>query len=149
MIMLALLIVVTRAWGIDAYSKIPHERPQDLDLSATVTSAGRFFEATYILDQDCAPLNKFHSWVLRLLDKENQPMKGVNIEFVTDMPEHLHGMMTKPQVSESSNPGEYLVEGVRFHMPGWWEITLDATRDGGRDLARFNILVGEGYCHPE
>ena len=145
----ALLVIHTKASAIDAYSKTAQVRPENLDLSTTVASSGYFFNATYHLDKKCAPLNTFHTWRIELLSREGEPMQGVAIEFIADMPEHLHGMMTKPRISELGTPGQYLIEGVRFHMPGWWEITLDASRGTGRDLARFNIIIGEGYCHPD
>lgn len=141
------IFLVPPSWAIDSYSKIAQERPEDLDLSRSVSSSGRFFTTAYELGQDCAPLNEIHSWVLTLMAKDGLPLVGAEIDFIADMPEHLHGMVTKPAVSESGTPGEYVVEGVKFHMPGWWEITLDVSRGRGRDLARFNVLVGEGYCH--
>lgn len=76
-------------------------------------------------------------------------MSGLELVVSADMPEHLHGMTTRPEASESSTPGDYVVKGMNFHMPGWWKITLDASRGRGRDLAYFNILVGEVYCHSE
>ena len=156
-------------WAIDAYQKIARDPPEALDLSKTVRSSGGFFSATYDIAHTCAPLNTIHSWNLTLTDRTGLPLSGAEINVSADMPEHLHGMTTRPQAfevcglkvshakqskvtsdstpSESSFPGEYRIDGMNFHMPGWWEVTLDVSRGGGRDLARFNVLVGGGYCH--
>jgi hypothetical protein len=40
------------------------------------------------------------------------------------MPEHDHGLPTQPRVTEEINPGTYLLEGVRFHMPGKWSMVI-------------------------
>ena len=36
------------------------------------------------------------------------------------MPEHGHGFPTVPEVTEYLGDGKYLVEGLKFSMPGWW-----------------------------
>jgi len=157
------------AWAIDAWQKIAQERPKNIDVSTTVASSGRFFSATYSDAYACPPLNTIHSWILTLATRDGEPLTGAAINLSADMPEHLHGMTTNPQVSEevcglsissagleqitrpkvvgSPSNGQYLIQGMNFHMPGWWVVTLDVSRGGGRDLARFNLLVGEGYCH--
>ena len=142
------LFIGATAQAIDAWQKIAQERPEDIDLSATSSSSGGYFSATYTLETDCAPLNSIHSWELVLVARDGSPLGGAEIDVSADMPEHLHGMTTTPRAAETATPGQYLIEGMNFHMPGWWVVTLDVSRGGGRDLARFNVLVGEGYCHP-
>ena len=48
------------------------------------------------------------------------------------MPEHRHGMNSKPRVVESS-PGRYRAEGLLFHMPGLWQLRIDVDAAGARD----------------
>jgi hypothetical protein len=45
-------------------------------------------------------------------------------KFDAQMPAHRHGMVTRPKI-KAGKPGEYLIEGVKFHMPGDWKLTLD------------------------
>jgi len=40
------------------------------------------------------------------------------------MPEHKHGMNYRPTIV-SMGDGRYRVEGMVFHMPGRWEISID------------------------
>lgn len=39
--------------------------------------------------------------------------------FDARMPEHNHGMVTKPVVKKHAD-GQYTVDGVKLHMPGKW-----------------------------
>jgi hypothetical protein len=41
------------------------------------------------------------------------------------MPAHDHGLATSPRVTRYLGEGQYLLEGVRFHMPGEWLMKLD------------------------
>ena len=47
------------------------------------------------------------------------------------MPAHAHGMNYRPEVF-SGETGHYRVQGLLFHMPGHWQITLDVTIAGDR-----------------
>lgn len=86
---------------------------------------------------EIAPLdiNKIHSWQLRLKDADGKPVSNANIELIGGMPEHDHGLPTQPQITAETEPGSYLLEGVRFHMPGKWQLdiklsyTLDSSLD--------------------
>ena len=40
------------------------------------------------------------------------------------MPEHRHGMVTRARL-RATKTGEYLIDGVKVHMPGEWKITID------------------------
>ena len=39
------------------------------------------------------------------------------------MPDHAHGMMTRPVHAEVT-PGTWTTKGMKFHMPGYWKIDL-------------------------
>jgi len=40
------------------------------------------------------------------------------------MPAHGHGLPTEPEVVKNLGNGSYLVEGVKFSMPGEWVMTF-------------------------
>lgn len=140
---LAVHIVCSTAWAIDSFRKIAQTRPETLDLSRKISSSGGGFTATYSVDHDNAPLNTIHTWTVTLTKRDGSPLSSATIELSADMPEHLHGMHTKPQVFASNTDGQYIVKGMNFHMPGWWEVLLDVSYGQYRDLVYFNILVGE------
>ena len=45
--------------------------------------------------------------------------------------EHDHGLPTRPRVTEELGDGDYRLDGLRFHMGGYWEIFVDVTTDSG------------------
>jgi hypothetical protein len=55
------------------------------------------------------------------------------------MPEHGHGLPTKPRVTRNLGGGVYEIEGVRFNMGGWWEFKLAISTADGADNVTFNL----------
>lgn len=80
-------------------------------------------------------INQIHSWHIRLLDPSAQPVAVEQLSVTGGMPEHDHGLPTQPQVTTRLDNGDYLLEGVRFHMPGKWQLIIDFTKDGEDDRA--------------
>ncbi|UWQ89546.1 FixH family protein [Rhodobacteraceae bacterium M382] len=149
LLILSIFALPETAGAMDAIGKLRRERPEDLDTATTVTTRYGTLQASYETDFLDVPLNGVHSWRLSLQDKQGQPVSGAYIDLTADMPEHLHGMTTSPLVQETDAPGVYLVRGMNFHMPGYWEVTLDITGAGSRHLLRFNVIVGENLCAPD
>jgi hypothetical protein len=78
-------------------------------------------------------INRLHSWTLHLEDAMGQPVVGATIEAEGGMPEHDHGLPTKPQITTTEQMGTYRLEGLRFHMPGDWQIKLVIRTDRATD----------------
>jgi hypothetical protein len=78
---------------------------------------------------EIAPLeiNRIHSWQLRLTDAQGNSISNAQIELIGGMPEHDHGMPTQPQITAETEIGSYLLEGMRFHMPGKWLLDIKLT----------------------
>lgn len=135
-------IVSADVYAIDTFNKIARERPAVMNLSKTWSSHS--MTVSYVIEGDKAKLNTIHSWTITVTDKKGDPVDGAEIVLSADMPEHLHGMTTRPMITAGTAPGYYKVEGMNFHMPGWWEIILDISKGRSRNMAIFNLLVGEG-----
>ena len=73
-------------------------------------------------------INTIHSWEVVLTDADGA-VSGATLDIVGGMPEHNHGMPTQPQITEELAPGRYLLEGVRFHMPGLWRLTASISTE--------------------
>lgn len=69
-------------------------------------------------------INMIHSWRLVIRDSRQQPVNNATINVTGGMPDHDHGIPTQPQVTSQPAAGSYLLEGVRFHMPGKWQIIV-------------------------
>ena len=76
-------------------------------------------------------INRMHSWILHIEDATGNAIEGAIVDVEGGMPEHNHGLPTKPQVTEELGGGDYKLEGMRFHMGGYWEIVVSITTDKG------------------
>ena len=57
------------------------------------------------------------------------------------MPEHDHGLATNPRMTAERAPGEYLIEGMKFHMNGHWEIVLSIRTPAAREVVKFDLTI--------
>ncbi len=80
-------------------------------------------------------INRIHSWRLYLTDADNAPVSGADISITGGMPDHDHGLPTRPRLTGEPEPGAYLLEGLRFHMPGRWRMSFSIALDGNPDSA--------------
>lgn len=104
---------------------------------ADLTGSARGIELRVYSQVSPLEINRIHSWEVSLSD-DNGPLTGASLSVTAGMPEHNHGMPTQPQVTTEIVPGRYLLEGVRFHMPGLWRLDAKVTRDGA---APVSILI--------
>ena len=81
------------------------------------------------------------SWTFRLERIGQGPVPGAKIDFVGGMPAHDHGFPTVPRVTKELGNGTYLLEGVKFNMPGWWQFVFCIKTEQFEDVVRFNIMV--------
>ncbi len=77
---------------------------------------------SYQSQVDPISINQIHNWILHLETAEGQTVSAAEMTLKGGMPEHDHGLPTKPRISASQDEGYYLVEGIRFHMRGHWEL---------------------------
>jgi hypothetical protein len=82
-----------------------------------------------------------HEWVVSVRDPAGAPLTGCLVSFDASMPEHGHGLPTAPRVTGESKPGDYVVEGVRFSMPGHWELTVSVSKCGPAVRSVFDLRI--------
>jgi hypothetical protein len=111
----------------------------DPDRTMTRMSGSDRFRVSMRSNVDPVPLSQIHSWTLHLETPEGVALDDAQIGVYGSMPAHKHGLPTKPRVTENLGGGSYLIEGVKFTMPGRWQLILIITVDGKRDKAKFNI----------
>ena len=87
------------------------------------------------VDADLKPLtiNRIHSWVVRVQTRDGAPVLSADIAIRGGMPAHDHGLPTRPESTRNLGEGRYLVEGMRFHMTGHWEVVLRIDSGARRD----------------
>jgi len=62
------------------------------------------------------------SLLFNVCTKNDSPAELVAVD--ATMPDHKHGMNYRPTIV-SMGDGRYRVEGLVFHMPGRWELSID------------------------
>jgi hypothetical protein len=117
--------------------------PADLDLSTNKLTENKIFNFSYESSLDPIPINKIHRWKLRVETSDGRPVTGADISLDGDMPEHGHGLPTQPEVTDNLGNGEYLMEGLKFSMPGWWIMKFNIKSDDKEDNVTFNLLLKE------
>ncbi len=115
--------------------------PADLDLSLKHASADGRFVVT--LQPPAAPpaINQMHAWRVLVSTPAGLPVNQARIAVDGGMPQHGHGLPTRPQVRATADAGAYLLEGMKFSMSGWWEIRLAIQTPDGADKVTFNTVV--------
>jgi hypothetical protein len=115
--------------------------PADLDTATTRLSAQGIFRGAYHARLEPLSINQIHAWSFHLETDAGQPLDGAAITVDGGMPQHGHGLPTAPQVTTALGNGDYLVEGMKFNMPGWWVVNFHISANGQRDSMTFNLIL--------
>lgn len=115
------------------------EVPADLNVSRIVDSQDGVFRVTWMSDEEPLPVNMVHGWRVYIETADGMPVTDAEISIDGDMPEHGHGLPTKPRVAKNLGDGLYVIEGMKFQMPGWWVIHFTVSSDGKKDTVTFNV----------
>lgn len=134
LVLLAVVLMSVMQMGMGA-------APSDLDYSTTQVSENGMFTVSYAAPNDAVPVNQLHEWTLHVVNTNGEPVENATITVDGDMPEHGHGLPTRPQVTKYLGNGDYLVEGVKFQMAGWWVMDFTITANGQTDAVHFNMRL--------
>lgn len=88
------------------------------------------------------PVRNFVEVEFTLTDTENMPVTGAKIRLSGGMRAHGHGLPTRPLVEELE-VGRYIVKGLKFSMPGAWELQFDIEIDGYTEQIRLNFVIND------
>ena len=137
---IAALLVIALGYGAFTMIKMSYV-PPNLDYALTRLSDNGIYRATYSSSDTPVPVNQLHSWKLHVETAAGQPVDNAAISIFGDMPQHGHGMPTKPRVTQNLGNGDYLVEGMKFQMGGWWAIDFTINANGQSDKVTFNLML--------
>jgi len=109
----------------------------DFGLGPRPSAAGRYVATL----EPAKPLRPRQMQTVRVIvrDAEGRAIDEAQISIDGGMPQHGHGLPTRPRVTRSLGDGIYEIEGVRFNMGGWWEFTLAIAGSRGADTVTFNL----------
>jgi hypothetical protein len=92
------------------------------DLSVTVRLEARDIACS---KKKQIEINKMFCMAAMITSAKGAAIKDLKLtSFDATMPEHRHGMVTRAKI-KALNSGEYLIEGLKLHMPGEWKISFE------------------------
>ena len=115
--------------------------PQNLDYSRTRISAEGRYRVTIHPAGDSIPKGRLQQWTLHVETSAGVPVDSIRALVEGGMPQHGHGLPTKPQVTRALGGGDHLVEGMKFNMGGWWVVKFMLNAPSGVDVVTFNVKL--------
>lgn len=115
--------------------------PAHLDYSRTRASEAGLYRATIRPQGDTIPRGVLHRWTLHLETATGTPVDSATLTVDGGMPQHGHGLPTKPRVTRILGQGDHLVEGMKFNMGGWWVVAFQVNASAGKDSLVFNLKL--------
>jgi hypothetical protein len=99
------------------------------------------FVVTYQSELEPLQINELHAWVLHIENPQGEAITNARIEVDGGMPEHNHGLATRPRVTAETGGGNYRLDGLRFHMHGNWELLLTIVANGKTDTVKVQVTL--------
>ena len=115
--------------------------PRNLDYSRTRASEAGRYRATIRPQGDSIPRGRLQRWTLHVETTTGVPVDSGDFSVDGGMPQHGHGLPTKPRVTRPLGNGDHLVEGMKFNMGGWWVVKVRVSAPQGRDSVVFNVKL--------
>ncbi|MEY9586578.1 FixH family protein [Sinorhizobium fredii] len=131
-------VLATTAVAAGLFSR---DLPSDLDLVLKKPTSAGLYIAAIAPDRQPVTVGRMNAWTVTLTDANGTPVNRAAIAIDGGMPQHGHGLPTAPAVTKSLGRGRFLIEGMKFNMPGWWEIDLAIDGPGGADTVTFNVVL--------
>ncbi len=99
----------------------------------TWTSDAGHFVVSFEAELQPLEINRIHSWVVHIETAAGADVINAEIDVEGGMPEHNHGLPTRPRVAGNLGGGNYRIAGIRFHMSGYWELRFFIDDGSHRD----------------
>jgi hypothetical protein len=111
--------------------------PSEFGLGPRLSAGGRYVATL----EPGKPLRPRQMYTIRvsIRDAEGRAIEKAQLSIDGDMPQHGHGLPTRPRVTRNLGDGTYEIEGVRFNMSGWWEFKITIAGFGDADTVTFNL----------
>ena len=100
------------------------------------------YRVTLYSSKSPIPQRTIHDWVLHLETQDGELVEDAKIYVFGGMPMHQHGFPTRPRIKEYLGAGNYRIEGIKFNMPGHWEMRFNIKRKDQLDRVVYKIHLG-------
>jgi hypothetical protein len=98
------------------------------------------YELSYESSLEPIEINRIHTWVLHITTA-GEPVLNARLSVGGGMSAHDHGLPTRPRISEELGNGDYRLEGMRFHMRGAWEVSIEIEANGKVDTVMIALQL--------
>lgn len=137
----ALVLTVSACGVVMAMMHGGPERPPESEFGlGSCVSASGLYRVTLAPVEPLAK-RKLQQVQVVVQDAAGQPVEGASLEVDGGMPQHGHGLPTRPRMTKRLGEGRYQVDGVRFNMGGWWELKFAVSAAAGTDSVTFNLSL--------
>lgn len=113
-----------------------------------VRTRNGLYEVTLTLPQPVPLAELFSVSVLVRDGKSGAPVETATVEVDARMPQHGHGMATRPEADPGTcaptctHPGgKYVTSGMKFHMPGDWVVSVSVAGERGHDTVDIPVSM--------
>jgi hypothetical protein len=114
---------------------------QEDDTNESWLTRSGYYRVSYISRLDPLTINRIHDWVFHIESADGAPVDGAIVSVTGGMPKHNHGLPTDPRMTQALGNGDYVLEGMRFHMNGYWELTVTVDAGGRRDTVIIPLTI--------
>ncbi len=135
----SLLVVAVAAVSLTACSGARRPAAAEFGLGPRSSVHGQYF-ATLEPESPLRP-RRMQTVRVTVVDGQGRAVDGATLAIDGGMPQHGHGLPTRPRVTGSLGAGAYRIEGLRFNMGGWWELKLTIAAETGNDTITFNLAL--------
>ena len=131
------------AWALLAGALALHAAAHaaEPDTASTRTSDNGAFVVSVRDRPEPIPLNALHAWTVHVETADGTPVETAEIAIDGGMPMHDHGLPTAPRVTAVLGDGDYLLEGMKFQMPGHWQVRLRIESAEATDSVTFELML--------
>ncbi len=104
-------------------------KPQSTGFSLTQDSQNQHYNVSLVCDKPFSVGNfqpchlDIYQAISGTIEKKSL-LKNAKILLAGGMPAHHHGLPTAPVVNWSDKKNNYVIDGLKFSMPGDWELRL-------------------------
>lgn len=138
---IGLILVAAIVYGVIMMRMMNTPAPAGLDLSLSKPTDQGLYRATIASRLDPIAINQMHAWTIHVETPNGQPVEKAEILVDGGMPQHGHGLPTQPKVTRYLGHGDYLIEGMKFNMPGWWVLKFQVSANDRPDTVTFNLVL--------
>lgn len=135
------LVLSAAAFGMLIGGQNGVKRPAAGEFGPAAKHTSKGLYVVRLIDADTLKPRRMYTLQLAIVDAQNKTIDNATITVDGGMPEHGHGLPTKPRVTKALGAGAYQIEGLRFNMGGWWELKLNITTPAGTDDVTFNLAL--------